>query len=90
MQDNRFNGKHIVITGAGGNFGREGCLFFASRGCKISALDLNKDALEDTKRQVELVSNDILCFKCDICKSDDVDHAIKNASESFGAPDLLW
>jgi NAD(P)-dependent dehydrogenase (short-subunit alcohol dehydrogenase family) len=25
-----------VITGAGGNFGREGCIFFSARGAKIN------------------------------------------------------
>jgi NAD(P)-dependent dehydrogenase (short-subunit alcohol dehydrogenase family) len=90
MEDIRFKGKHIIITGAGGNFGREGCLFFASKGCKVTALDLNQDALDETHRQVKLVSGDILCIKCDICSSDAVDSSVEKASGVFGVPDLLW
>lgn len=90
QHDQRFKGKHIVITGAGGNFGREGCLFFASRGSKITALDLNEDALEETKRQVQAISQDVICISCNVCVPDDVEASIRKASETFGTPDLLW
>ena len=33
--DKRFRNKVIVITGAGGTFGKVGCLFFALRGAKV-------------------------------------------------------
>jgi len=41
-----------VITGAGGNFGREGCCYFARRGARIAALDMNPSALTKTKEKV--------------------------------------
>jgi short chain dehydrogenase len=46
--DQRFVGKTIVITGAGGQLGRAGCFYFAQRGAKIAALDRSKDALKET------------------------------------------
>lgn len=45
IDKHKFAGKTIVITGAAGNFGREGARYFALRGANIVALDLNKDAL---------------------------------------------
>ena len=51
--DCRFRGKSIVITGAGGSFGREGCLYFASRGAIVAGLDKNKEALEETASYVK-------------------------------------
>jgi NAD(P)-dependent dehydrogenase (short-subunit alcohol dehydrogenase family) len=39
----RFQDQVIVITGAGGNFGREGCMYFANRGAKVVGMDLNPD-----------------------------------------------
>ena len=50
--DMRFRGKTIVITGAGGTFGRAGCLYFAARGARVAALDNNFDALAETVRLV--------------------------------------
>ena len=48
-----FEGKSIIITGAGGNFGREGCLYFALQGCKVAAFDVNASALEETVKYVQ-------------------------------------
>lgn len=53
--DHRFQNKHIVITGAGGNFGREGCIYFCLRGARVSALDNNSQALEETLQEVSKV-----------------------------------
>lgn len=43
-----FLGKTVVITGAGGLFGREGCLYFGKRGARIAALDQNQAGLKGT------------------------------------------
>jgi hypothetical protein len=44
----RFAGKTIVITGAGGLLGREGCIFFCKRGARIAAMDQDAAALKET------------------------------------------
>jgi multifunctional beta-oxidation protein len=36
----RFDGKVVVVTGAGGGIGKEYALFFASRGAKVVVNDL--------------------------------------------------
>lgn len=40
----RFDGKVVVITGAGGGLGKVYSLFFASRGASVVVNDLGKDA----------------------------------------------
>eukprot|EP00979_Chaetoceros_neogracilis_P004477 scaffold787_cov285-Chaetoceros_neogracile.AAC.41 len=90
--DTRFKAKHIIITGAGGNFGREGCIFFSLRGAKVTALDLNKDALIETEAIVKSKSNaaQIACFVCNVTDAPSVQLAIDESEKKFGTPDMLW
>ena len=97
--DTRFRGKTIVITGAGGTFGRAGCLYFAHRGAKVAALDNNFDALTETVKLVRkecqasaqpYVNKHINGFECDVTSTESVDAAIRDVVEAFGSIDLLW
>lgn len=92
MSDSRFSGKTIVVTGAGGNFGREGCLFFAERGAKIAAMDKNPSALEETVQYVkDLVPEaQIIHRACDVTDASSVSKAVDEVAESLGGIDLLW
>ena len=90
--DVRFVGKTIVITGAGGQFGREGCLYFAKRGARIAALDLNEKSLEETfhilREEVEQL--DAKTFVCNITDADQVQLTVAQIQARFGSIDLLW
>lgn len=93
-----FAGKVIVITGAGGQLGREGCLYFAQRGAKIAALDLSADGLKGTleclSEQQQQQSHTFFHFKpyvCDVTNAESVDLVMSHICQSrFGRIDLLW
>ena len=90
--DDRFSGKTIVITGGGGNFGRQGCLYFAKRGAKVAAMDKNLSALQETlqKVQKEIPSAEIFIKDCDVTDPTNVQNAIEAVVEKYGSIDLLW
>mmetsp|Transcript_1374 Transcript_1374/g.2929 ORF Transcript_1374/g.2929 Transcript_1374/m.2929 type:complete len:298 (-) Transcript_1374:372-1265(-) len=92
--DKRFFNKVIVITGAGGTFGREGCRYFALRGAKVAAVDKNPDALKATVssvRDIETVADEnIRAFECDVTNVASVDAAVESTIGAFGRIDLLW
>lgn len=102
MEDPRFHNKTIIITGAGGNFGRSGCLFFLRRGARIAALDLDEHSLNETISDLEkeLKLNDdstmsagiirIKGYTCDVTKPDNVDSVISSLANDFGSIDMLW
>jgi NAD(P)-dependent dehydrogenase (short-subunit alcohol dehydrogenase family) len=90
--DPSFRGKCIVITGAGGNFGRDGCLYFAERGAHVAALDKNNEALEETVRLVKEKASDatIVHFACDVTDVSSVQTAIDECTTALGRIDMLW
>lgn len=100
--DERFRNKHIIITGAGGNFGREGVVYFTLRGAKVSALDNNQQALQETIDEVTKIlesvgkgpeagiNSIVAIYECDVTKPSIVEEVITKVTNSFGTPDLLW
>lgn len=95
--DTRFQGKLIVITGAGGNFGRVGCQYFAQRGANVAALDNNSNALNETITEVIISSSNsnttIKGYTCDITNAEEVEKTIESITKDFncnGKIDMLW
>jgi NAD(P)-dependent dehydrogenase (short-subunit alcohol dehydrogenase family) len=88
-----YKNKVVVITGAGGNFGREGCLYFAERGAKIVAMDLNVEALRETSLYIATTCTtptEVLIAPCDVTDPESVQEAVDAAVEKFSRIDLLW
>lgn len=96
MSDLRFASKTIVITGAGGNFGRAGCIHFAKLGARIAAMDNNPCALEETMREVhaifegEMAASVIQTYICDVTDPTSVEETVEQVSKDFGRIDMLW
>ena len=92
--DNRFAGKTIIITGAGGQFGREGCLYFAKRGAHVAALDMSKPGLKGTfdamTAEFGEAAFDFKPYVCDITNAAQIDQVIKSIHTRFTRIDLLW
>jgi 2-hydroxycyclohexanecarboxyl-CoA dehydrogenase len=92
--DVRFVGKVMVITGAGGQFGRDGCVYFAQRGVRIAALDQSREGLQGT---FDAVSNavgkgnfDFQAWVGDITKADQIQAVVDAIAARFDGIDLLW
>ena len=79
-------GDVVVITGAGGGFGRAFSLRFASMGAKIAAWDVSEKLGEETTRLVREAGGDITFFKVDLSKHEEVDAAVKGTFAKYGAP----
>ena len=87
--DQRFVGKVLVITGAGGQFGRAACRYFSERGARIAALDQNEEGLKETFKELP-DSVDGKGFVCDVTNADHVASVVEDIVERFGRIDLLW
>lgn len=87
-----FEGKTIIVTGAGGNFGREGCLYFAEKGANVAAFDVNMTTLEETSAMVKQAVPDskIICKECNVTDVASVQAAVDAVEAEFGSIDCLW
>jgi NAD(P)-dependent dehydrogenase (short-subunit alcohol dehydrogenase family) len=90
-----FAGKVIVITGAGGQFGRTGCIYFCRHGARVAGLDQSKEGLKETFTALEQALGDSSNFDfkpyvCDVTDAKQMQDVIDSIDFRFKRIDLLW
>jgi NAD(P)-dependent dehydrogenase (short-subunit alcohol dehydrogenase family) len=97
MNPNNFSGKTIVITGAGGNFGKEGCFYFLRRGARVAAVDKIASALQEVSKEVQDLQStnsgkayELATYECDVTNAEQVSAVVNRIVERFERIDMLW
>lgn len=93
IKDDRFLNKVIVITGAGGSFGREGCIYFAQRGAKIAALEINSSSLAETASELSKAcpwGAHVCALECNVTSAEAVRDTMEIIQTRLGPIDMLW
>ena len=86
---NRFNGKVVLITGAGSGLGQAATLQVAKEGAKLSLVDINNDSLEETKKLVlEVVPEaEMLLITADVSNEEAVKNYVNKTVEKYNKID---
>ena len=87
-----FEGKSVIVTGAGAGMGKQIAEDFLSQGSTVIAIDYNEDNLGKTKKDLEakgLLSDKYIPFVGDISREETIDKAIEKAIETSGSIDIL-
>ncbi len=79
---NRLEGKRALVTAAGQGIGRATALAFAAEGARVTATDINSDALSALRATHPTITTQLL----DVTDS----HTIDAAVESIGRVDILF
>src|ERR1700757_5257800 len=92
IMDRRFDGKVIVVTGAGAGLGRAAALRLAHEGARLSLVDVNEQALQAVSEAIlaEVPGAEVLLTTADVSIEDDVKSYVERTIGHFGRIDGLY
>jgi meso-butanediol dehydrogenase/(S,S)-butanediol dehydrogenase/diacetyl reductase len=85
----RFDGKTLLVTGAGSGIGRAMAAGFAARGGKVAAADVNEANLASLAAEIRAVGGEVLTHAADLSRRGEVEAAVARAMDRFGRIDVL-
>ena len=94
----RFDGKVVIVTGAGGGLGRSHALEFARRGAKVVVNDLGgkvdgtgggSDAANSVVKEIEAAGGVAIANGASVTDDAGVAHLVKQTMDAFGRIDIL-
>jgi len=89
---NRFEGKVVLITGAGSGLGQAAALRIAVEGAKLSLVDLSRKGLEETNKKLADASpqTEALFITADVSDEQAVSGFVRQTVDKFGRIDGFY
>ena len=85
-----FRGKTAVLTGAGSGFGLECARIAAARGMQLVLVDVQQDALDRARAEMEAAGAQVLARRVDVSDAGPMEALAAAVQERFGAPHLVF
>ena len=82
----RFQGKSVIVTGAGSGIGRAAAIQFAAEGARVLCCDVT-DGADET---ATTIGDAALALKMDAGSEEDVVRAVSMAEDRFGGLDVMF
>ncbi|TPL33350.1 SDR family oxidoreductase [Mesorhizobium sp. B2-4-6] len=87
---NDFDGKVVLVTGAGSGIGREAALAFAARGALVFGADTNEQGLAETRALVEKAGGKVQVARVDVSSEEDVAIFLSRIAADAGRLDAAF
>jgi NAD(P)-dependent dehydrogenase (short-subunit alcohol dehydrogenase family) len=82
-------GDVVVVTGGGGGFGRAFCQRFARGGAKVAVWEINRQAGDETVRQIKAAGGEARFFQVDLSDAQQIAAAVEQTLTAYGTPYLV-
>lgn len=84
-----FKGKAVIITGGGSGLGRAAALSVAKAGGDLVLVDMNKDSLEESKKEIQDAVSDakVEVFEANVTDEEQVKKYVQFTMDKFGKID---
>ena len=89
LKDFSIKGKKAVVTGAGRGIGRAIATVFAEAGADVAILSRTRSQLDEVCDEIDLLEGNSIGITCDISDSEQVEEAVKEATDKLGCIDIL-
>ncbi len=89
LRDGIKPGDVVVVTGAGGGFGRAFCKRFGRVGARVAAWEINPQAGSETVSQVKSAGGEARFFQVDLSDAAQVAAAVEQTLAAYGTPYLI-
>ena len=85
----RFEGKSVIITGAGSGLGRAAAIQVAKEKGKLALVDLNAAGLQETEKEIRAVAREteILSLTANVANESEVQNYVAETLARFGSID---
>jgi NAD(P)-dependent dehydrogenase (short-subunit alcohol dehydrogenase family) len=84
-----FDGKAVLVTGAGMGIGAAVAAAFAAEGAAVGLLDPNEDALGETVATITAAGGRAVAIPGDVSKAEAAERAVRQVVSDFGSLDVL-
>ncbi len=85
----KLKNKTAIVTGAARGIGKEIALALANEGVNIAICDIDKDALEQAKTEIEALGRECLIAVVDVGKFDSCEDMVNKSLDKFSRIDIL-
>ncbi len=85
-----FKGKTAVLTGAGSGFGLECARIAAQNGMNVVLVDVQKDALDAAKTELEAAGTQVMARLVDVSNAAQMQALANDVQQQFGAPHFVF
>lgn len=87
---NLFQNKVVLITGGASGIGKIMARKALERGCKKMIIwDINEDGMSRVKQEFINIGGEIICFKVDLSKAEDIKTVSEKTKAECGSPEII-